>query len=389
MPDCYIADAWRTPFARLGGPLASLTPQDLARQVTLPVHRRCPKLPGLCGLIMGNVLNGRGNLGRYAVLAAELPSHIPGVTIDRQCASSMESIAQAARDAGISERPATYLAGGVESMSQAPFLLSRARRAYDPAAPSFEDVPLTPPGVPGSNMIDAAEAVIAAERVAREHQDEFALHSHQRANAATESGAFAAELEAVTVDSRRHGPEEVTADHGPRRDTSIEQLNALKPVRGPEGRVTAGNASGISDGGSMTVVMNEPAIERAQLTPLARIRATACVGLEPQMMGLGPVKATDELLSREGIDRDAIACWEINEAFAGQVLACTRQLRLDADRINPDGGAIALGHPLGASGARIAGHLAHTLTAHARGTLGVAALCIGGGMGMAMLLEAV
>ena len=389
MPECYVADAWRTPFARAGGPLAPLTPQELARQLTLPVHVRCPGLPGLQGLLMGNVLNGRGNLGRYAVLAAELPWDIPGATVDRQCASGMECIAQAATCVEASDAPVTWLAGGIESMSQAPYLLERPTRPYAPAPPGFVDVPLAPPEIGGSDMIDTAETVAAEAAIARADADAFALRSHERAIAAAGDGTFGPELEPVTVPGPRGRTARIEADHGPREDTSFEKLQRLPSVRGPDAQVTAGNASGISDGGAMTVVMNTPAIETAGVEPLARLRASVCVGVDPRRMGLGPVAAVNALLDREGLSVDRIDAWEINEAFAGQVLACTLRLGVEPEAVNTHGGAIALGHPLGASGARIVGHLARTLSSRDAGTLGVAALCVGGGMGMAMLLEAV
>lgn len=389
MPEIYIVDAWRTPFGRAGGALAALSPQELARQVTQPVHRRCGQLPGLDEVLIGNVLNGRGNLARYAVLAADLPWAIPGATIDRQCASSLECIAHSARRAATMLGPATFLAGGLESMSQAPYLMARPTRPYDPALPSFIDVPLAPDAIGGSNMIDTAETLAAESGVERGDADAFSLRSHERALGAGADGTFSDEIEPVEVPCPRGGTDSVDTDHGPRADTSLDRLAALRPIRGEAAQITAGNASGVSDGAAMTVVMNEAAAHESGVTPLARVCGSACVGVDPTRMGRGPVVAVRALLDEHRIDLDQIAEWEINEAFAGQVLACTDELGLDAQAINPDGGAIALGHPLGASGARITGHLARRLAGRPSGTHGVAALCVGGGMGMAILLETV
>jgi acetyl-CoA C-acetyltransferase len=379
----YIAAAWRTPFARAGTALADVSAQDLATAVVKPALAAVPSLPGLADVILGNVLNGRGNLARYAALAADFGITIPGVTVDRQCASGMEAIVQAAYRAERTTAPISFVAGGVESMSGAPFLMARPTRAYDRKPPVFIDVPLSPPSIGDPSMIETAETVSAEAGITREQMDSYALSSHRRAIAAQTRKN---DRGIVTVRSR--AGEVVAEDVGPRADSSLEKLARLAPVLS-QGTVTAGNASQISDGAAAVIVMNDAAIAESGARPLARIAGVTCVGVDPTRMGLGPVAAIRALLSEHALALDDIEDWEINEAFAGQVLAVLRSLGLEPDAINPDGGAVALGHPLGASGARITGDLARRLSDAGSGTRGVASLCIGGGMGMALLLEGV
>jgi acetyl-CoA acetyltransferase family protein len=379
----YIAAAWRTPFARAGTALADVSAQELATAVVKPALTAVPALPGLADVILGNVLNGRGNLARYAALAADFGIAVPGVTVDRQCASGMEAIVQAAYRAEHSAAPISLVAGGVESMSTAPFLMARPARAYDRKPPAFIDVPLSPPSVGDPSMIETAETVSAEAGITRAEMDSYALSSHRRAIAAQTRRN---DRGIVTVRSR--SGEVVTEDVGPRADSSLEKLASLAPVLN-QGTVTAGNASQISDGAAAVVVMNDAAIAQSGARPLARVIGASCVGVDPARMGLGPVVAIRSLLSRHGLALDDIDQWEVNEAFAGQVLAVLRALGLKPDAINPDGGAVALGHPLGASGARITGDLARRLANAGSGARGVASLCIGGGMGMAVLLEGV
>lgn len=380
----YIAAAWRTPFARAGTMLADVSAQELATAVVQPALTAVPALPGLADVILGNVLNGRGNLARYAALAAGFGTAVPGVTVDRQCASGMEAIMQAAYRAERVAAPISFVAGGVESMSSAPFLMERPTRAYDRQPPAFIDVPLSPPSLGDPSMIETAETVSAEAGVTRAEMDSYALSSHQRAVAAQ---ARKKSLDGI-VSVRTHAGETVVEDVGPRADTSLERLARLAPVLN-KGTVTAGNASGISDGAAAVVVMNDAALAKSGARPLARIVGASCVGVDPARMGIGPVTAIHELLAGHELALGDIAHWEINEAFAGQVLAVLRALGLEPSAINPHGGAVALGHPLGASGARIVGDLARRLAKHGGDARGIASLCIGGGMGMAVLLEGV
>ncbi len=378
----YIAAAWRTPFARSGTALAEVSAQDLATAVVKPAAIAVPALPGLADVILGNVLNGRGNLARYAALAAGLGLDVPGVTVDRQCASGMEAIVQAAYRAERSIAPISFIAGGVESMSGAPFLMARPTRAYDRKPPAFIDVPLSPPSIGDPSMIETAEIVSAEAGISREEMDGYALASHRRAIAAKARNNGSADIAPVRAPSG----ELVAEDVGPRADSSLEKLARLAPVM-PGGTVTAGNASQITDGAAAVVVMNETALAETGVPPLARIAGATCVGVDPSRMGLGPVFAIRALLAEHELSLAEIDDWEINEAFAGQVLAVLRALGLSPEAINPDGGAVALGHPLGASGARIVGDLARRLAKAGQRRRGIASLCIGGGMGMAVLLE--
>jgi len=380
----YIAAAWRTPFARAGTALADVSAQDLATAAVQPALTAVPALPGLADVILGNVLNGRGNLARYAALAAGLGVQIPGATVDRQCASGMEAIMQAAYRAERAAAPISFVAGGVESMSGAPFLMARPKRAYDREPPAFIDVPLSPPSLGDPSMIETAETVSAEAGVTRAEMDIYALSSHQRAIAAQAHKNGRDGMVAVCL---RTG-EMVAEDVGPRADTSLERLARLAPVL-DKGTVTAGNASGISDGAAAVVVMNDAALVESGARPLARIVGASCVGVDPTRMGIGPVTAVRELLAEHKLGLGDIADWEINEAFAGQVLAVLRGLGLEPSAVNPHGGAVALGHPLGASGARLVGDLARRLAKDGRGGRGVASLCVGGGMGMAVLLEGI
>jgi acetyl-CoA acetyltransferase family protein len=378
----YIAAAWRTPFARAGTALADVSAQDLATAAVQPALTAVPALPGLADVILGNVLNGRGNLARYAALAAGLGVQIPGATVDRQCASGMEAIMQAAYRAERAAAPISFVAGGVESMSGAPFLMARPKRAYDREPPAFIDVPLSPPSLGDPSMIETAETVSAEAGVTRAEMDIYALSSHQRAIAAQAHKNGRDGMVAVCL---RTG-EMVAEDVGPRADTSLERLARLAPVL-DKGTVTAGNASGISDGAAAVVVMNDAALVESGARPLARIVGASCVGVDPTRMGIGPVIAVRELLAEHKLGLGDIADWEINEAFAGQVLAVLRGLGLEPSAVNPHGGAVALGHPLGASGARIVGDLARRLAHGKRGARGVASLCIGGGEATAMAIE--
>ncbi len=382
----YIADGWRTPFCRAGGALARSSPQALGVAVVRAFTDRGFASDSVDEIILGNVLNGRGNLARYAALGAGLPVTVPGCTIDRQCASGLEAVAQAYYRIGSRSAGSLMIAGGAESMSQAPFLMSRATRAFDRSPPSFLNVPLSPPEIGDPSMIETAELVAAEAAIPRAEMDAFAVASHQKATAALREGRFRAELIPVATLDEAGRSRHVTTDLGPREDTSLPKLEALHPVVSG-GTVTAGNASGLADGAAAVVVMNEAALVHSRRRPLARIVDTVCVGVDPARMGMGPVPAIQRLLGLHALSTAQVDLWEINEAFAGQVLAVVKVLGVNPAQINDDGGAIALGHPLGASGARIIGHLAHTLAVNPNARYGVAALCVGGGMGMAMLLE--
>jgi len=401
MTEAFLCDAVRTPIGRYAGALAPVRADDLA---AIPLRALLDRNPSLDPSAIDDVILGcanqagedNRNIARMAVLLAGLPETVPGTTVNRLCGSGLDSIALAARGVRAGEQ-SLLLAGGAESMSRAPFVMGKADGAFSRAM-RLEDTTMgwrfvnqqlkASHGV--DTMPETAEAVAERYGIAREDQDAFALHSQQRAGAAQRSGRFAREIVAVPVACRKGAITEVTADEHPRPDTSLDQLAALKPVVRPGGTVTAGNASGINDGAAALIVAGEAAARRHGLTPRARIVGAAVAGVEPRVMGIGPVPAVRRLLDRTGVPLDRIDVIELNEAFAAQGLACLRQLGLadDDPRVNPNGGAIALGHPLGMSGARLATTALIELELRG-GRYALCTMCIGVGQGIALLLERV
>lgn len=399
MTEAFICDAVRTPIGRYGGGLANIRADDLG---AVPIRELIARNPGLDPKAIEEVFYGcanqsgedNRNVARMSLLLAGLPVSVPGVTLNRLCASGLEAVGQAARAVRLGEM-SLALAGGVESMTRAPFVMGKADSAFG-RNQKIEDTTMGWRFVnPALDALYGTEAMPrTGENVAQDHtisradQDAFALRSQQRAAAAQASGFFADEIVAVTVPGRKRGETiEVSVDEHP-RDTTIETLQKLKPLFGPDGTVTAGNASGINDGAVALIVASESAAKAHGLTPRARILGMASAGVEPRVMGIGPLPATQKLLARLNLsiaDFDAI---ELNEAFASQSLAVMRGLGLsdDADHVNPNGGAIALGHPLGMSGARLAMTLVHQLE-RTGGKRGLATLCIGVGMGLALAVE--
>ncbi|WP_298329917.1 3-oxoadipyl-CoA thiolase [Haloactinopolyspora sp.] len=397
MTEAFIVDGVRTPIGRYAGALSTVRPDDLAAHALRSLLRRHPSVPAAAvdDVVLG-CANQAGednrNVARMAVLLAGWPHTVPATTINRLCGSGMDAIAYAARAVRAGEAD-VVVAGGVESMSRAPLVLPKAQAAFDRGQAHVYDTTIgwrfvnaALAAVYGTDsMPQTAENVAAEYDVCRADQDAFALRSQQRAAAAR--SRLAEEIEPIEVPRRRADPVVVEADEAP-RDTSATALAKLAPVVSPEGTVTAGNASGINDGAAAVLVMSAPALERYACTPMARIVGVATAGVEPRLMGLGPVPATQKLLARTGVALGDIGAVELNEAFAAQSLACLRLLGLadDADHVNPNGGAIALGHPLGMSGARIAlsaaRELLHRDTRHA-----LATMCIGVGQGISMLLE--
>jgi 3-oxoadipyl-CoA thiolase len=400
MRDAFVCAAARTPFGRFGGALASMRTDDLATAPIAALMERFPRVDwtALDEVILG-CANQAGednrNVARMAVLLSGLPDSVPGVTVNRLCASGLEAVGQAARAIRLGEAE-LVLAGGVESMSRSPYVLGKAGAAFG-RDQKLEDTTLgwrfVNPLMEAKHGIESMTQT--AENLAREHgidradQDAYALRSQQRTERARASGWLAEEIVPVSV---REGREArvVDRDEHPRPGTTIDGLARLKPLLGPGTTITAGNASGINDGAGALILASEGAAARFGLEPLARVTGMASAGVAPRTMGLGPVPAIRKLLAREGrslADYDVI---EINEAFAAQVLACTRALGLsdDADFVNPNGGAIALGHPLGASGARLATTALLEMRRHgARRVL--VSLCVGVGQGLALGLERV
>ncbi len=400
MNEAFICDGVRTPIGRYGGALATVRADDLG---AIPIRALIERNPGLDPEAIDEVIYGcanqagedNRNVARMSSLLAGLPASVPGVTVNRLCASGLEAVGAAARAVRCDEA-GLVIAGGVESMSRAPFVMGKAAAPFE-RNQQIEDTtmgwrfinPALDAAYGTETMTRTAENLADENGISREDQDLFALRSQQRTAAAQTEGYFAAEIVPVTVQTRRESIE-IAQDEHPRATTTQEALARLKPLLGRERTVTAGNASGINDGAAALIVASEAAAKRHGLTPRARILGMASVGVPPRVMGIGPVPATRKLMARLGLsigDFDAI---ELNEAFASQALAVLRQLGLpdDSARVNPNGGAIALGHPLGMSGARLALTLVRQLEAGA-GRFGLATLCVGVGMGLALAVERV
>ena len=378
--DAVIVSAVRTPVGRAGGALASVPAWELGTIAAREAIARAGIDPAvLDDVIVGETVGGGGGAGRFIALNTGVPSEVPGLTVIRACATGLEAITQAATNvwAGTGE---AYLAGGCESMSQQPFLMER--RA-DRRPPKVITAPPTHPDALGTQIVGLNTGENIAERygVSREDQDRWAYRSHMRAIAAIDNGWFRDEI--VPVPTRKGI---VDTDEHPRRDTSLEKLAALKPVYKEGGTVTAGNASGINDAAAALVVTSMRKAQQLGLTPRARIVAWASVGVDPLYTGIAPVEAVPKALKRAGLTLDDIDLVELNEAFAAMVVACVRELGLDEEKTNVNGGAIALGHPVGATGARLTVSLLHELERRG-GRYGLVTMCAGGGMGSAAVIE--
>jgi acetyl-CoA acyltransferase len=400
MPDAFICDAIRTPIGRYGGALATVRTDDLA---ALPLKALMDRNAGVDWAAVDDVVYGcanqagedNRNVGRMALLLAGLPVEVPGTTVNRLCGSSMDAIGIAAR-AIRSGEVSLMIAGGVESMSRAPFVLAKADSAFSRAA-KIEDTtigwrfvnPLMKAKYGIDSMPETAENVAAEFNIARADQDAFALRSQQRAAAAIAAGRLAEEILPVTLPAKKGDPVVVRNDEHPRA-TTLEALAKLKGVVRPDGSVTAGNASGVNDGACATLIASEAAAKRHGLTPGARIVASAVAGVAPRIMGFGPAPAMRRVLALAKLTLDDMSVIELNEAFAAQALAVTRDHGLadDDPRVNPNGGAIALGHPLGASGARLVTTALYQLR-RTGGRYALCTMCIGVGQGIAMIIERV
>ena len=400
MADAFICDAVRTPIGRYGGSLSSVRPDDLA---AIPLRALKERNPGLDWAQVDDLLLGcanqagedNRNVARMAGLLAGLGTEVPGGTINRLCGSGMDAVGTAARAIRAGEAE-LIIAGGVESMSRAPFVMPKAETAFSRANTVYDTTigwrfvnSLMTAHYGVDSMPETAENVADEFGVSREDQDKFAAESQRRANAAQASGRFEAEIVPVAIAQRKGDPVVVTRDEHP-RETSVEALAKLKPIVRQGGTVTAGNASGVNDGAAAMIVASEAAVIRHGLTPRARILGTAVAGVPPRIMGIGPAPASKKLLERLGLTIAQIDVVELNEAFAAQGLAVLRELGLpdDGAHVNSNGGAIALGHPLGMSGARLV--LTATEEFHrSGGRLALCTMCIGVGQGIAMVLERV
>jgi acetyl-CoA acyltransferase len=401
MDQAYICDAVRTPFGRYGGALSTIRTDDLA---ALPIRALVERNAKVDWAALDDVIYGcanqagedNRNVGRMALLLAGLPKEVPGVTVNRLCGSSMEAVANAARAIKSGEL-AFILAGGVESMSRAPFVMGKSDAAFSRSI-KLEDTTIGWRFVNtamkaryGVDLMPETAEIVAEEfRVSRQDQDAFALRSQQRAGAAIRSGRLAKEIVPVLVPQKKGDPIAVSQDEQPRPDTNLEALAKLKGVVKPDGTVTAGNSSGINDGACALLIASEAAARRHGLQPRARIVASAAAGVAPRIMGMGPAPATRKVLAKADLKLADMNVIELNEAFASQALAVLRDLGIpdDAPHVNPNGGAIAIGHPLGASGARLITTALYQLE-ETGGRFALCTMCIGVGQGIAVILERV
>jgi 3-oxoadipyl-CoA thiolase len=393
----WIVDAVRTPIGRYRGALSTIRPDDLAASVVGRVVERSGARPEDVDDVYLGCTNGAGednrNVARMAALLAGLGHDVPGATVNRLCASGLEAVAAAARTIRCGEGD-VLVAGGVESMSRAPWAMLKPDQGLARGDARLVDTaigwrfvnPRMPAVAATDSMGETAENVARAHGVTREDQDRFALESHRRAIAAREAGRFDDELLPVSAPQPRGEPVVVADDEGPRADTTLAALARLEPAFAAGGSVTAGNSSSINDGAAALLVAGDSALERFDRAPLARVVAVGVAGVDPALMGIGPIPATRIALRRAGIGVRDLDVIELKEAFASQSLACIRALDLDPARVNPNGGAIALGHPLGCSGARIVATLAWELR-RSGGRYGLATMCVGVGQGAAMVIE--
>ncbi|MCZ0999485.1 acetyl-CoA C-acyltransferase [Streptomyces mirabilis] len=395
----YIVDAVRTPIGRYNGGLASVRPDDLAARAIRELIARAPDLDPsrIEDVYFGNA-NGAGeenrNVGRMAALLAGLPTSVPGVTVNRLCASGLEAVIQAARAIAAGDAHIA-VAGGVESMTRAPYVLPKNDKPFPAAHTELYSTTL------GWRMInprmdpqwtvplgESAELIAEKHKISREQQDEFALASHQKAARAQQQGLFEAELAPVSIPQRKGDPVVFASDESVRQDASLDAMAKLKPsFRKENGTVTAGNASPLNDGATALLLADEEGLKAVRREPLARVCASGVHAVDPHYFGLAPVDAVNRALAKAGKGFGDLSVLELNEAFAAQVLGCVAEWpEFDPAILNPQGGAIALGHPLGASGARLVGTVAHQLARKGSG-VGVATLCIGVGQGLALVLE--
>ena len=400
MTQAYIVDALRTPIGRYGGSLSSVRTDDLG---AVPLRALMAKHPNLDWAAIDDVLYGcanqagedNRNVARMALLLAGLPQGIPGATINRLCGSGLDALGTAARAIKAGEA-GLMIAGGVESMSRAPFVMPKAESAFSRSNAVYDTTigwrfinKLMKEKYGVDSMPETAENVATDYKIEREAQDRMALASQQKAVAAQKSGFFDGEITPVTIAQKKGDPIIVSKDEHP-RDTSLEALAKLKGVVRPDGTVTAGNASGVNDGSCAILVASEAALKTHNLTPRARVVGMATAGVPPRIMGIGPAPATKKVLAQTGLSIGQMDVIELNEAFAAQGLAVLRELGVADDdvRVNPNGGAIALGHPLGASGARLATTAVNQLH-RTGGRYALCTMCIGVGQGIALVLERV
>ncbi len=399
-----VVDGLRTPFGRYGGALAGVRPDDMAAHVIRSLLERNGVEPGQVEDVILGAANQAGednrNVGRMAALLAGMPAEVAGQTVNRLCGSGLQAVVAAAHAIAHGDGD-VFIAGGVESMTRAPLVMAKPSAAFPRGEQTLYDTTLgwrfTNPRLADAyypySMGETAENVVERCGVTREEQDAFALRSQQRWSAAQAAGGFDDEVvpvEAPARSGRRGEMVTVEVDEHPRPETTLEQLAALRPAfkRDTTGSVTAGNSSGINDGAAALLLMSESRARELGLHPMVRFVASAVAGVDPATMGLGPIPASRKAMGRAGVGADQLDVVELNEAFASQALVCIRELALEPDKVNPNGGAIAIGHPLGASGARLTATLAHEM--RRRGArYGLSTMCIGVGQGIAAVFESV
>ena len=398
MTDVFICESVRTPVGKYGGSLSAVRPDDMAAMVVAEVVRRSGIDPKVIDDVILGCANQAGednrNIARMAVLLAGLPQSVPGVTVNRLCASSLEAIINGARAIRSNECDVVVV-GGVESMSRAPYSFPKNvsgaalfgnLTAYDTALgwrypnPAMENI------IPLEAMGETAENIVERFQISREDQDAFALQSHQRAIAAQQAGMFNDEMMEVRIPRKKGDDVVVSVDEQPRADTTLEKLAKLGAAFRKGGSVTAGNSSSLNDGAAALLLASEEAVRSHGLKPIARYVAGHAAGVDPRIMGTGPIEAIRGVLAKSGVQQKDVSLFEINEAFASQTLCCQRELGIDPDTLNIYGGAIAIGHPLGMSGARISGTLVRAMQRN-QARYGVASLCIGVGQGLAAIYE--
>ncbi len=397
METAYIVDIVRTPVGRFGGTLASIRPDDLAAHVIKEILKRnAPFNPELLEDVVFGAANQAGednrNVARMALLLAGIPQEVGGVTVNRLCASGLQSIMDASRGLMLGEGQA-YLAGGTESMTRAPFVMGKSETAYG-RVPNMYDTTIgwrfANPKLSALHhpyaMGETAENVAERWNVSRQAQDEFAHATQVRYQAAHEAGRFENEIVAIDIPQRKKDPIHFVKDEHPRL-SSLEKLGSLKAAFKEGGTVTAGNASGINDGAAVSLIVNESVLKEFNLTPMARVVSMAVAGVSPDIMGIGPVPASQKALKRAGITVNDLDLVELNEAFAAQAIPCMQELGLDPEKVNVNGGSIAIGHPLGASGTRISATLLHEMQKRDNVKYGLATMCIGVGQGAAVVYE--
>lgn len=386
--EAVIVSAVRTAIARQGQSLATVPAHVFGAEVIKEAVKRAKiEAEQIDDVIFGNVLSGGGNIARLTALQTGLSINIPGLTVDRQCGSGINAVALAAQAIRAGEGD-IYVAGGTESMSRAPYLMDRPERPYSSAPPQFRKSQLSPKEIGDPPMGITAENLVKKYNISREEQDEFALKSQQKMAIAMEEGRFDEQIVPITVPVRKGDPYIFDKDEHPRPNTTIEALAKLPPAFLEGGTVTAGNSSGLNDAASALVVMSSSKANELGLKPLAVVRETAVAGVDPNIMGIGPVPAVRKVLAKSGLGLHDFDLIELNEAFAAQVIAVNRELDMDIDKLNVNGGAIAHGHPLGATGAILITKAVYELQRR-NGKYALITACIGGGQGIATIIERV